>query len=163
MFSLWRPVLAAPRWGVNEYVQKIEQSILTYVLTYLPTYLITYLFTSSSRVLEKLTGSQLVKFPAFCGTQGFLITYTIAHHLSLSWARSVQSMLPNCTSWRSILILSSTYARVIQVFSFTQVSTPKPWLHLSSSLYMLRAPPISSPIWSPNIWWLVQIIKLLSM
>ena len=122
--------------------------LLTYLLTCLLTYLLTYLLTPSSRVLEKLTGSQLVKFPAFYGTQRFLIVYTSAHHLSVSWAKSVQSMLPHCTSWRSILMLSSTYARVIQVFSFPQVSTPKPWQHLSSSLYMLHASPISSCIWS---------------
>ena len=30
-----------------------------------------------------------------------------ARHLSLSWATSIQSILPHSTSWRSILILSS--------------------------------------------------------
>ena len=30
-----------------------------------------------------------------------------ARHLSLSWARSIRSILPHPTSWRSILILSS--------------------------------------------------------
>jgi len=29
--------------------------------------------------------------------------FTSAHHLSLSWARSVQSISPHTTSWRSIL------------------------------------------------------------
>jgi len=43
------------------------------------------LFTPQSRVLlEKLTGSQLVKkFPAFYGTRRFITTFTSAHHLSL--------------------------------------------------------------------------------
>ena len=37
--------------------------------------------------LEKLTGSQLVKkYPEFCGTQRFITPFTIARHLSLSWA-----------------------------------------------------------------------------
>ena len=65
--------------------------------------------TLCSRVLlEKLTRSQLVKkFPALYGTQRFITTFTSAHPLSLSWARSIQSMPLQPTSWRSILILSS--------------------------------------------------------
>ena len=59
-------------------------------------------------LLEKLTGSQLVKkFPAFYGTRKFITAFTSARHLSLSWARSTQSIPPHPTSWRSILILSS--------------------------------------------------------
>ena len=49
-----------------------------------------YLLTHSrSRVLlEKLTGSQLVKkFPAFYGTRKFITTFTSARRLSLSWVR----------------------------------------------------------------------------
>jgi hypothetical protein len=49
-------------------------------------YLLTYLLTPWSRVLlEKLTGSQLVKkFPAFYGTREFITAFTSARHLSLS-------------------------------------------------------------------------------
>jgi hypothetical protein len=44
-------------------------------------------------LLEKLTGSQLVKkFPAFRGTRMFITAFTDARHLSLPWARSIQSM-----------------------------------------------------------------------
>ena len=58
--------------------------------------------------LEKLTGFQLVKkFPAFYGTLRLIIAFTSARHLSLSWAISIQSVLPHPTSWRSILILFS--------------------------------------------------------
>jgi hypothetical protein len=48
--------------------------------------LVTYLFTPWSRVLlEKLTGSQLVKiFPAFYGIPMFITAFTRARHLSLS-------------------------------------------------------------------------------
>jgi hypothetical protein len=83
--------------------------LLTYVLTYLLMYLLTYLLTQCSTVLlEKLTGSQLaMKFPTFYGTQRFITAFTRARHLSLSWARSIQSITPHPTSWRSILILSS--------------------------------------------------------
>ena len=67
---------------------------------YFLTHIITYLLTPRSRVLlEKLTGFQLVKkFPPFYGTRRFITTFTSAHHLSLSWASSIQSTLPHPTS-----------------------------------------------------------------
>jgi len=47
-------------------------------------------------ILEKLTGSQLVKkFPAFYGTRKFIAAFTTDRDLSLSWARSVQYKLPS--------------------------------------------------------------------
>jgi hypothetical protein len=51
----------------------------------LTTHLITYLFTPWSKdLLEKLTGSQLVKkFLAFYGTQSLNTAFTSARHLSL--------------------------------------------------------------------------------
>jgi len=63
-------------------------------LTYLLTYLRTYLLTPWSRVLlEKQISSQLVKkFQALYGTRRFNTAFTCARHLSLSWARSIQSM-----------------------------------------------------------------------
>ena len=68
----------------------------------------TYVLPWSRVLLEKLTGSQLVKeFPAFYGTRRFITAFTMPHHLSLSWARSIQSTPPHPTSLRSILILSS--------------------------------------------------------
>ena len=61
----------------------------------------------SRDLLEKLTGSQLIKkFPAFYGTRRFFTAFTSARHLCLSWARSIKSMSPHPTSWRPILILS---------------------------------------------------------
>jgi hypothetical protein len=49
--------------------------------------------TPWSSVLEKLTGSQLFKkFPVFYGTRKFIIAFKSARHLSLSSARSIQSM-----------------------------------------------------------------------
>ena len=66
------------------------------------------LIPCSTVLLEELGGSQLVKkFPAFCGTRMFTTALTLALHLPLSWARSVQSMLLHPNSWRSVLILSS--------------------------------------------------------
>ena len=59
-------------------------------------------------LLEKLIGLQLVKkFPAFHGTRRFITVLTSVRHLSLSWARPIQSIYPHPTSWRSILILST--------------------------------------------------------
>ena len=56
--------------------------------------LMAYLLTAwSTVILQMLTGSQLVKkFPAFYETWRFIIAFTSARHLSLSWARSIQSM-----------------------------------------------------------------------
>jgi len=63
--------------------------------TKLLTYLLTYLLTAWSRfLLEKLKGYQLAKeFPAFYRTQNFITAFISARHLSLSSARSIQSML----------------------------------------------------------------------
>jgi hypothetical protein len=59
-------------------------------------------------LLEKLTGSQLVKkFLTFYENRRFITAFTSARHLSLSWAGLIQSMNPHSNSWRSILILSS--------------------------------------------------------
>jgi len=59
-------------------------------------------------VLEKLTGSQLVKkCPSFYGIRRFITAFTSARHLSLSWYRSIQFTPPHPISWRSILVLSS--------------------------------------------------------
>jgi hypothetical protein len=68
-----------------------------------------YLLTPWSRVLlEKLTGSATSQeIPRIFGTRRFLTVLRSAHHLSLSWANSIQSPQSPTTSWRSILILSS--------------------------------------------------------
>jgi len=85
---------------------------LTSTCYLLPTYLLTHVLTPWSTVLlDKLTGLQLVKkFPAFHGTRRFITAFTDAHHVSLSWARSIQSILPYPTSRRSILILSQFFS-----------------------------------------------------
>jgi len=67
-----------------------------------------YLLIPWSRLLEKLTVFQLVKkFPGFYGNLWFITPFTSARHLSLYWASSIQYIIPQPTSWRSILILSS--------------------------------------------------------
>ena len=47
------------------------------------------------------------KVTLFYGTWNFIAAFTSSRHLSLSWARSIQSIPPHTASWRSILILSS--------------------------------------------------------
>jgi len=70
--------------------------------------LLTYLLIPWNKaLLQKLTGFHLVKkFPAFYGTRRLITAFTSPRHLSLSWASSIQSIPPNTTSWRSVLILS---------------------------------------------------------
>ena len=112
---------------------------------------VTLQFTPWSRVLpEKLTVPQLLKkFPTFYRTWRFNTAFTRACHLSLSWARSIQSMQSHPTFRR----LSSQLYWSFQVSSFSQVSPPKPSMHISSSPYMLHALPISVfLIWSPELY-----------
>jgi len=70
---------------------------------------VTFSLTPCSTVLlEKLTGLQLFKkFPAFYGNRRFITALISTHHMSLSWACSIQSITPHPTSWRSILLLFS--------------------------------------------------------
>jgi len=66
---------------------------LIHTLTHLLTHLLTYLLTPWSKVLQKLTGFQLVKkFPTFYGIRRFVTAFKIACHLSLSLASSIQSI-----------------------------------------------------------------------
>ena len=82
-------------------------SLVCFIL--LHTYFLTYILTLWSRVLlEKVTSFQLVKkFRAFYGARWFITAFTSPRHLSFSWVRSIHSISPQPTSWRSILILSS--------------------------------------------------------
>ena len=78
----WRP--RAPSWRTS--------------FTYIFTCWLTYLLIPQSRVLlEKLTGFfQLVKkFPAIYGSRSLITAFTSARNLSLTWARSIQSMSPS--------------------------------------------------------------------
>ena len=96
-----------------------------------------YILTPWYRVLlEKLTGLQLVKkLPTFHGTRRFITALTSVRHLSLSWARPIQSIYPHPTSWRSILILS-THLRLVLPSGLFPSSFP------TKTLYT----PLSSPI-----------------
>ena len=62
---------------------------LTHLLTYSLAHLLTYLLTPCRRVLEKLTGSQLVKkFPTFYGTRRVITILILCYYLRLGTPRS---------------------------------------------------------------------------
>ena len=118
--------------------------------------LIQYLLTPWSRVLlEKPTGSQLLKkFTAFCGARRFITAFTNACHLSLSWARSIQSIPPHPTSWSSILMLSSHLPLGLPSDLFSLGFPTKTLYSVYSPSYMLHAQPTSFLlIWSPEKYW----------
>ena len=122
---------------------------------------ITYLLTPWCRVLlEKLTGLQLVKkFPAFHGTRRFITALTSVRQLSLSRARSIQSMPPHPASWRSILILSSHLCLGYPSYLFpsgfptkslyTPILSPK---HVYNTIHLIiiTFPPICFGAYSSN-------------
>jgi hypothetical protein len=107
-----------------------------------------YLLTPWSTVLlEKLTGSQLVKkFPGFYGTRKFITAFTSTRHLSLSWARSIQSIPSHPTSWRSNLILSTHLRLDVPSGLFPSSFPTKITYALSSPTYELHASPTTFSI-----------------
>jgi len=94
------------------------------------------LFTPWNRVLlEKLIVSQPVKkFPAFYGTRRFIIAFTSAPHLSLSWVWSIQSSSPHPTYWRSTLMLFSHLTLGLPSGLFPSGFPPKPCINHSKPL-----------------------------
>ena len=87
--------------------------------------------------------------------------FAIARHLSLSWASSIQSILPHPNSWRSILVLFSHLHLVLPSGHFP--SGPPSKTLYTLLLSSILAPHISfSQFYHPNnIGWGVQIIQLL--
>ena len=120
-----------------------------------------YLITPWSRVLEKLTGSQLVKkFPAFYRTWTFITTFTSARYLSLSWASSIQS-LPHFLKIHINIILPSTPGSPKCSLSIKfHHQNPVYASPLPRTRYMPR--PSHSRFHHPqNVGWGIQIIELL--
>ena len=136
--------------------------------------------TPWSRVLlEKLTGSQLVKkFPIFYGTRKFITAFTSACHMSLTWARAIHTTLLRPTFCRSILILSfhllvlpaslfpscphqnpvlilslirdTCPAHLIRLYSIIRVIFGEQWISWSSLCRFLHSP-VTSFLLGPNI------------
>ena len=68
-------------------------------------YLLTYSMEHSPWEANRFSASQ--EIPHIYVTRRLITAFTTACHVSLSWARSIQSMPPHPTSWRSFSILSS--------------------------------------------------------
>ena len=98
-------ILCAISNGRRQYIIQIEQKLLITRTAMMIMMIVNSMDQSPSGESNRSSASQ--KFPAFYGTQRFITALTTARHLSLSWARSIQSMPPHPTSWRSSLILSS--------------------------------------------------------
>jgi len=56
-----------------------------WLMDWVTNYLTNYSTPQIGGLPEKLTGPQLVKFPALYGTRRFIATLITVHHLSLSW------------------------------------------------------------------------------
>ena len=96
---------------------------------------------------EKLIVSQLLKKfpppPQFNGNRMFITAFTTAHHLFLSWARLIQSMLHHSTSLKSVLVLFSHLWLDLWSGYLASGAPPKLCMHLSCPSYVLDALPIS--------------------
>ena len=77
------------------------------------------------------------------GVCRFTIMFTTVHHLSLSWARLIESTSFDPVFIRHILILSSHLCMVFHVITLLQASSPKPHNYFCST-YMLHVLPTSS-------------------
>ena len=129
--------------AVQDWESRASNEICWYCLC--KDFILTYLLTPWSRVLlEKLTGLQLVKkFPTFYGTRRFIIAFTSARHLSLSWATSIRSITLHPTSWIPVLILSSHLRLGLPVgLLSSDFPTKNLYTHLLSSI-RATCPPIS--------------------
>ena len=136
---------------------------LSLLLEYCRVMVTSWNYTPWSQILLlKLTGFQLVKkFPPFYGTQRFITVLTSACHLSLTWTRSMQSMPPHPTSWRSILILSSHLCLGLPS-GFSPSSFPTKTLYIPLPSPICAVCPVSFfLIWSPEQYLVRNIIKLL--
>ena len=113
--------------GVQKYYVCISR--LTFLLI---TYLLAYSLTQWSRVLlEKLTGSQLVKkFPAIYGNRRFITEFTETRQPFISWARSIHSMLPSHFLKIPLIVILPSTPGSSKLFLFLRFTNQK---HVNTS------------------------------
>jgi hypothetical protein len=124
---------------------------MVHIHTYLHIYLRAYSLTPWGRVLENLTGSQLVKkFPAFLwNTKAYYLIHKCQPPLStLRKLNAVHTPTCHFLKIRLNIIHPSTPGSTKVAF-FLQVFPPKPCTRLSPPPYALHDPPISFSVLSP--------------
>jgi len=112
--------------------------------------------------LERLTVSQLVKFPVFYGTQRFITAFTRARLLSISWATLTQSIFPSHILnilFNIILSFTSRYFKWFFPSGFPNNTLCTPLPHA----YCMPRQSNSSRFNHRNVWCGVRITKLISM
>ena len=107
-----------------------------------------YLTSPCSRVLlEKLTGPHLLKkFPTFYGNRRFITAFTRTCRLSLSWARSIQSMSPSNFSNINFNTIIPSLSRYSKWFSSLRLPRQKSCIHFNPSSSVLH-------VCSSRYWW----------
>ena len=128
----------------------------------LHTYLLTYPLTTCSTVhLLKQTGFQLVKtLPAFLLIRKFIITFSSARQLSLSWVSLIQSIQHTPLTEEPLEYYPAMYVWVSPVFSFPHFPHASPFPHTRYMPHLSH----SSLFYHPHkIGWAVQNIKVLIM
>jgi len=105
------------------------------------------------------------KFPAFYGTRKFITAFTNARHLSLTWARSIQSLPPShFLKIHLTIIFPSTPGTFKWTLSLRFLhQSPVYTSHLPHTCYMTRPSHSFLFDYPYNIWGGLQIIKLLIM
>ena len=105
------------------------------------------------------------KFPAFYGTRRFITEFTSFFHLSLAQTRAIQSMAPSHFLNIHFHIFSHLRLRLPSGLFTSGLPTKTLWAHLQPPhTCHMSHPSHSSWFDDPNnVWWWVQIIKLLDM
>jgi len=113
------------------------------------------------------------KFPAFYRTHNFITAFTSTHYLSLSWARSNQSMdlpiglfisgLPTKTLYASLLSPYMLRVQPISLFLITRIVFGEKYRSLSFWLCSLPHSPVTSFLLGPNILLSTLVSNTLSL